>query len=232
MNTIEIVIRSVLVFFILLVWARILGRKLISQMKFFDFVAGVTIGSMGGSLIFTRNIGLGTGIFALSAFSLLAIVSGLISLKSFPLRRVIDSGPVIIMRQGQILNEEMSKLRMTYNDLLMMLRKKDVFYLDEVELAVFETDGTLSVQRKTEAMPVSRQDMNISKTTRGVPSTFIMDGKLQQEGLDAIEKDINWVSELLKNRNIKSIHEVTLAQVDQAGTVYVDTRKDQTDALH
>lgn len=232
MSAFDIIIRSALVFIILLVWARILGRKLVSQMKFFDFVAGVTIGSMGGSLIFTKNIGLGNGISALSVFCLLALVSGFLSLRSFSLRRVIDSGPVILMRQGQILDQEMSKLRMTYNDLLMLLRKKDVFYPDEVELAVFETDGTLSVQRKTDAMPVSKLDLNISQKTRGVPSTFIMDGEILQEGLDAIEKDINWVSELLNNRNIKSIEEVTLAQIDQAGTVYLDTRKDQTGTLH
>ncbi|MHA7582835.1 DUF421 domain-containing protein [Paenibacillus vandeheii] len=225
MNVLEMITRVALVFLLLIVWARVLGRKLISQMTFFDFVAGVTMGSIGASIIFSPNIRLVIGLVGLSLFCALVLLTSWVSLKSMKADQAINAGPLILVNQGKVLVRELAKIRMTYSQLLMLLRKKNAFYLDEVEQAVFETDGTLSVQMKTSAMQVTRQDLSLTVSSRGMPHVFISDGKLIDTSLKALNKDRQWVDELMKQQGLNRVSDVALAQMDQTGHFYIVKKK-------
>lgn len=223
MSLAEILLRSIVSFIGLLFWSRIIGKKIISHMTFFDFIAGVTFGSIGGNLIFNKNVTLFVGIIGLTMFSCLALFSDYISLKSFLGRKILESEPQVIIKDGQILLENMKKVRLTIDELLMLLRKKDAFYLDEVEFALIETDGSLSITKKADNMSITRKDINIQGKSRGIPQACIIDGKIIEKSLQNIQKDTQWILTVLKNRNIQ-LEQVLLAQIDQQDRVFLNLK--------
>jgi uncharacterized membrane protein YcaP (DUF421 family) len=223
MSIAEILLRSVISFVGLVFWARIIGKKLISHLTFFDFVAGVTFGSIGGNLIFNPNVSLFVGVIGLTMFSILVLVSDYISLKSFIGRKILDSEPQVIIKEGQILLENMKRVRLTIDELLMLLRKKDAFYIDEIEFAFMETDGTLSIMKKTNNMSITRTDMNIKSQSRGIPQACIIDGKIIEENLQNVQKDSKWMKKFLKDKNIQLEH-ILLAQIDQQDRVFINLK--------
>jgi uncharacterized membrane protein YcaP (DUF421 family) len=222
----EMIWRSAAVFLALLIWARILGKKLISQMTFFDFVAGVAIGSIGAIVMFNQRLPFGILLLGLSAFCAMAFLSDMISLKSFIGRKVLDSEPTIVIRNGQILEKGMAKERLTMDALLMKLRKKNVFYVDEVELAYFEIDGTLSVLRKSQYLPATRGDVKSTKPSRGRPQSIVIDGKVLPNSLKEAGKDEEWLHKALHEAGIQDASELALAQVDELDNLYLDKKKD------
>jgi uncharacterized membrane protein YcaP (DUF421 family) len=223
MSLVEILLRSIVSFIGLLFWARIIGKKLISHFTFFDFVAGVTFGSIGGNLIFNKNVSLFAGIIGLTMFSTLVLISDYISLKSFMGRKILDSEPQVIIKDGQIMMENMKRVRLTIDELLMLLRKKDTFYIDEIEFALIETDGTLSIMKKAVNMSITREDFNIQGKSRGIPQACIIDGKIIEENLKNIQKDTQWMAIALKSRNIE-LEQVLLAQIDQQDRVFLNLK--------
>ncbi|MCI3919159.1 DUF421 domain-containing protein [Paenibacillus sp. TRM 82003] len=222
----EMGLRAAAVFLALLVWARMLGKKLISQMTFFDFVAGVAIGSFGTQMIFNRAIPFWVTVVALSIFCAMAILSDVVSLKSILGRKAIDGEPLPLVRKGQILEEGMAKSRLTMEGLLMQLRKKNVFYLDEVELAFFEIDGSVSVLRKPEAAYATKQDVSAPLASRGRPQVVVIDGKVLKDSLREAGKDEAWLDGVLRKWNIEDVSEVAFLQVDEADRVFLDKKAD------
>jgi uncharacterized membrane protein YcaP (DUF421 family) len=227
MTTFEILVRTGASFVVLFIWARILGKKLISQVTFFDFVAGITLGSLTGSIILTGNVPLWMALLALSFFAFLALVLDVAALKSFTARKLINGEPTLIIKDGKILEEGMTKTRLTVDDLLLLLRKKKIFYVDEVDIAFLETDGTVSALRKAEVMPVTRKDLQMPVASRGLPQTFIIDGKILDNSLASLGKDEQWVETILESQGIARIDDVAFAQIDQQHQVYIDSRTDQ-----
>jgi uncharacterized membrane protein YcaP (DUF421 family) len=217
----EALIRGSIVFIGLMIWARILGKKLISQMTFFDFVAGVAIGSIGGSMILIKDIPLYIGLLGLSVFCLWALLSDVVSLKSFFMRKVLEGEPTLIIKNGQILDATMSRIRLNMHDLLMLLRKKDVFYVDQVDTAYLETNGTLTVLKKAEYLPATRGDLNIIGPSRGLVKPVIMDGQILTNNLQSFGKDEAWIQSELAAKGITSVNNIALAQMDQLHEINV-----------
>ncbi|MDZ5471613.1 DUF421 domain-containing protein [Bacillus sp. 31A1R] len=222
----QIIFRAIIAFFVLLIWCRLLGKKLIAQVTFFDYVAGITIGSVAANMMLNVNISLWVGVAGLSMFCLLALVLDWLGVKSYKVRKVGDGEPLLIIKQGKILEEAMKKGRLNMDNLLFMLRKKNIFYLDEVELAYFETDGTISALKKSDIQPVTRQDMNLSALSRGVPQAVVIDGHLIKKGLQELGKDERWLKKQLEHVGVDDWTEVKLAQVDQTNQMYVDRKND------
>src|SRR5690242_13491980 len=111
MSLVEIILRALVSFIGLLFWSRMIGKKMISHMTFFDFIAGVTFGSIGGNLIFNKNVSLPIGIIGLTLFSSLVLLSDYISLKSYLGRKILDSKPQEVIKDGQILLQNLKKVR-------------------------------------------------------------------------------------------------------------------------
>ena len=227
MSFLEMIIRTAVSFIVLYIMARILNKKLISQMTFFDFLAGVSMGSIVGSMIFTSNVRLDIGLAGLVLFGLLVLIIDVWAVKSFRARKIFNSEPTVLMKNGKILEEGMVKVRLTMDQLLGQLRKKGIFYLDEVELAVLETDGTVSVLRHPLALPATRGDVNSIKPSRGQPQVFILNGHLLASSLQAMGKDKQWVENTLRERGITDMRDVIVAQMDTQNRVYIDTRQDR-----
>jgi uncharacterized membrane protein YcaP (DUF421 family) len=210
----------------LLLWSRILGKKLISHMTFFDFLAGTTFGSIGGNMIFKKDVPLWLGLLSLTVFSLLILMSDFITMKSKRGRNLLEGKYNIIIENGQIREDQLKGIRLNVHDLLMLLRKKDIFYLDEVESAIMETDGTITVLKKAEISPVTRSDMKITADARGLPRLCMMDGTVLEENLKLVGKTREWLLGELRNRGYHQ-EDVLFAQTDNRGNLFVDLREKQ-----
>ncbi|MFG6115972.1 DUF421 domain-containing protein [Halobacillus sp. MO56] len=221
-----LLIKLVLVFATLYIVARVLNKKLISQMTFFDFVAGITIGSMTATTILSPSVSLVKGAAGLVLFGVLVLLIDYLTLNNFHLRKLFNSEPTVLMNNGHILEDGMKRVRFTIDELLSQLRKKNVFYLSEVDTAILETDGTVSVLKKSSVQTPTNSDLNIVKPSKKLPQTFIIQGKVLENSLHAAGKDRNWMTQTLNQHGIKNINDVIVAQVDGQGNVFLDTRQD------
>lgn len=221
-----LLIRSVITYFVLLLFARIMGRKQIAQLTYFDYVLGITIGSIAASASVDKNISVIDGCFSIIIWSLLTILISIIALKNIKLRLLINSEPLLIINKGKVIYKNMKKAKYNVGDLLMQLRVKDIFYITDVETAILEPDGKLSVLKKADKAAVTAEDLNIKKPEAGIMMDIILDGNILFTHLPQVQKDEYWVLEQLKTRNINNINDVVYAGLQADGKVYIVTKND------
>ncbi|ADU29548.1 DUF421 domain-containing protein [Evansella cellulosilytica] len=226
MTFLDIFIRTTVAFLVLYILCRLLNKKLIAQMTFFDFVAGITIGSITASAMLQPNTPLSISMVGLVLFCIYTFITSVIAIKSLRGRKILEDEPTFLIDKGKVLENGLKKSRMTMDSLLTNLRKRGVFYVDQVETAILETDGTLSVLKKPQYLDAMKKDINQFQSSRGVPQAFIIDGKLLQSTLEILGKDREWVMNILKKNSVKKVEDVFFAQIDQQGNVYIDKRED------
>lgn len=203
-----------------------MGRKQISQLTYFDYVVGISIGSIAGAVSIEKNINAAEGIFAIVIWGVLTILISQITLKNIKLRLWIDSEPLIIIDKGKVIYKNMKKAKYNMGDLLMQLRVKDIFYITDVEIAILEPDGKLSVLKKAGKDAVTAEDMGIEKPKNGMMIDLILDGKILSSHLSLIQKDENWLMEQLKIKNIANINDVIYAGIQADEKIYIVTKQD------
>jgi uncharacterized membrane protein YcaP (DUF421 family) len=200
---IDIFIRTITALIILLLVARILGKQTISNMTFHDFVTGITIGAIAGNLAFNEKIVVWHLILSLIVITITSYTLSVIAIKSRKLRKWISGSPTVMIEHGKILEDNMKKVRYTMDSLNQSLREKDIFNIEEVEYALLEDNGKLSVLKKDEYRFVTKKDLKMISNTAFFPVELIMDGEIIEENLgrNGLEKD--WLVKELKNRNKK-----------------------------
>jgi uncharacterized membrane protein YcaP (DUF421 family) len=229
MSITELFIRILLSFLVLFVLTRIIGRKEISQMTFFNFASAITIGTLGGSLVTDNSLTIQNGVIALVGWSIFTIVMGYIDIKFKKARIVIEGEPEIVIKDGQIMENALRKSRLDIDALRVMLRKKEVFSLSDVEYAIFETDGKLSVMKKEKKQPVTRSDMNIYKTTKKIfplATEVVSDGSINKKNLSKLNLDTEWLEQQLRQMGVNSISDIFYAEVQTDGTLFIDKKSD------
>ncbi|MDP4087539.1 MAG: DUF421 domain-containing protein, partial [Bacillota bacterium] len=224
MSVSHIIFNTFIAFIVIYMLSRILGKKLISQMTFFDVVAGVSLGSLVGSVILVADIPVWKGSISLIVFAAISFLVDYTSLKSYRGRKILNDVPTPIIKEGKILVEGLKKVRLTIDDLLFQLRKKDIFYLDEVDYAFLETDGTISALKKSEKLTPTISDLQLNTISRGLPQTFIIDGNILPSILTKIGKNEIWVKEILEQNKINSVKDILVAQIDNQMKVYVSLK--------
>ena len=212
-ETLIVIVRGLIGFFSLLIFARVLGKQQISQLTFFDYVLGITIGSVAATLTTDLTSRAWLHWVGLSTWSVVVFLLQVITLKSRPLAKHIDGEPVIVIMNGHLMNETMKKARYRTSDLLEQLRKKDVFDLTEVEFAVLETNGQLSVLKKSQYLPVTPQDLKIPTVYKGMSTELIYDGKIIEQNLKQVNLDRHWLEEELKKQGITLEPLVSISEV-------------------
>lgn len=183
------IIKGILVYILALVLSKLIGIKIISQMNFFDFVMGVSIGSMIAKIIIDKDHVVFSGVIALIVFSLLTISTSYLNLKSYIARSIINAKTLILIENGRIIDKNIKKLRITINELMMKLREKDVFNIEDVQFAIMESNGQLSVLIKADKKPITPYDMNIKVKSLSLINDIIIDGKIVDKNLQIVGID-------------------------------------------
>ena len=218
-----IFVRSIAAFLLLLFVTRMLGKQTLSTMNLHEFVTAVILGAIAANLAFNEKIQISHLIISLGVFAIVSYILLKLSLKNRKLRKLLTGAPSVIIQNGMILEENMKKNKITLDSLNEMLREKNVFNPDEVDYALLESNGRLSVMLKSQFRPVTLQDMKLPMTvSRGIfPIEIIMDGKWMQDNLKHSDIDTKQVIVELNNRN-KTFRDVFYAVRGSDGCLYFD----------
>jgi uncharacterized membrane protein YcaP (DUF421 family) len=154
-------------------------------------------------------------------FGALAILTSFISLKSLRFRKLVDSKPVVVIARGEMVRPNMDRLRLTTGMLTSLLREKSAFEVADVEYAIMENDGKLSVLLKSNRQPATPFDLHIATPYRGLACEIIIDGSLMAENLKTAGKDEAWLMDRLKEKGIQRIQDVFYASTDSSGNLYI-----------
>lgn len=222
-----ILIRSVGAYIILLIIARIMGKKQLSQLTFFDYIVGITIGSIASSMSVDQNIKITNGIVSLIIWGGLPILTSLIALKSRMFNKLVNGQPTILIENGKILEKNLKKTQLNLGDLMLSLREHNAFKLSDVEFAVLETNGNVSVMKKTAQDPITPQLLNLKLESEHKPETVIQDGKILEKNLKTYGYTKNWLFAEIEKKGATDISDVYAAQIDSKGNLYVDLFDDK-----
>ncbi len=225
---VEIPLRALFAYLFLLLFTRLNGREQISQLTYFEYVVGITIGSIAATLTTTLEDPFWPGLLGMAVWAILPILMGWVVLKSVPARKIIEGEPIVVVQNGKIDEEALARQRTNLDDFMLMLRQKDVFNISDVEYAIFERNGTLTVQKKSQLNPVTPADLNLSTPYQGLPTTLVQDGVIIANRLHEVSLSKDWLLQKLQaEHGVSDISQVSIAQLDTSGNLYVDLINDE-----
>lgn len=222
----DIAVRSVLFVVVLFFMTKLVGKKQIAQLSFFEYVTGITIGSIAAESIMGLDGKIIYGLIAMIIVAAIPLIVGLISLKSKKFRDFTEGTGTIFIKDGKIMEDNLKRERYTADELLQLLRMKDVFQVSEVEFAVLEPTGDLSVMLKKENQPLTLKDLDMKVASIKEPQTVIMDGKILDEPLATIGYSRGWLKTELEKLGV-TVENVYLGQVNSYGELTVDLFDDK-----
>ncbi|MBD1381949.1 DUF421 domain-containing protein [Metabacillus arenae] len=218
---IEIAIRSTGMIFSLFFITKILGKKQLSKLSFFEYIVGIIVGDIAGTISMDVDLHLINGITSILIWFFVLIVIEFLVIRSKTFRKVVEGTSTPFIKNGEILEGNLKKERYTAYELLEQLRKKDVLQVEDVEFATLETNGDLSVFLKKEKQPVTREDLFGLYPPVKIPQTIILEGKWLKETLVGNGWTEEWLMSKLQRRNVK-LKDIFLAQLDSEGELYID----------
>ncbi|NLL73383.1 MAG: DUF421 domain-containing protein [Clostridiales bacterium] len=226
-ESLVIVVRAIISFFTLLIFARLLGKEQISQLSYFDYVIGITIGSIASEATVDISSRPWESFMGLLSWTVLAFIMQVVTLKWRYAAKVIEGEPVIIIMNGKIMDNVLKKMKLRVSDVLELLRNQGIFDYNEVDYAILESNGSLSVLKKSEYLPLTPKDMNIKVKQTGISTELIYDGVIIEENLKQMNKNEKWLMNQLKKYGIKDPSEALLVTLNDAGSLYVDKYDDK-----
>ncbi len=220
-------LRTLFSYFFLLISLRLMGKREIGKLSVFDLVVSIMMAEIAVFIIEDPKMPILHGIIPIITILLTQIIISYITLKSDKIRKVVEGRPTILISQGKILDKEMAKERYTLDDLLLQLREKNILNIADVELAILETSGKLSVFPKYDKQPLTKEDIGLGKNhqeQRHIP--LIIDGVVQEANLQSLGRNSIWLKTKLKKLGYKNLNKLYYVSIDQKGELYIDKKDD------
>lgn len=213
-NFFNICFRTILVLIILFFITKMMGKKQISELNFFDYVVGITIGSIAADISLDIEKNMIAGIAALFIYGFISYIISFVSIKSILARRFFIGVPTVLVEKGKIIESGLKKSKIDVNDLLMEARENGYFNLDEIDYALMEVNGNISFLPKEKEKPVTKKDMKIKCSNEGLTVNAIIDSKYMVNNMKAINKDKEWLDHELKVNGYDNYDNILLATID------------------
>lgn len=210
----NICFRTILVLIILFFITKMMGKKQISELNFFDYVVGITIGSIAADISLDIEKNMIAGIAALFIYGFISYIISFVSIKSILARRFFIGVPTVLVEKGKIIESGLKKTKIDVNDLLMGARENGYFNLDEIDYALMEVNGNISFLPKEKEKPVTKRDMKIKCSNEGLTVNAIIDSKYMVNNMKAINKDKEWLDHELKVNGYDNYDNILLATID------------------
>lgn len=210
----NICFRTILVLIILFFITKMMGKKQISELNFFDYVVGITIGSIAADISLDIEKNMIAGIAALFIYGFISYIISFVSIKSILARRFFIGVPTVLVEKGKIIESGLKKSKIDVNDLLMVARENGYFNLDEIDYALMEVNGNISFLPKEKEKPVTKKDMKIKCSNEGLTVNAIIDSKYMVNNMKAINKDKEWLDHELKVNGYDNYDNILLATID------------------
>lgn len=218
-------VELILGFICLLLVTRIIGKTQISQITPFDFISAIVLGELLGNAIYDEEVKIWSIIYALALWTILMLLVQKITQKFRRTRKLIEGEPAIIIRNGQIDFDVIKREKIDVNELLSILRQKGAFSIREIEFAILEQSGDISVLKRSKYSSPTAEDLDLCDKPVYLPINLILDGEVLLDNLRAIGFDENWLRDHLNKFGIHSTEEVFFADWKQDEGLHVVLRK-------
>ena len=228
----DVIGRSLISLVTLFLVTKLLGKKQVSQLSMFDYVIGISIGNFAAEMTADLKISYVNGTLSVIIFGLVAYLVSYATMKSIKLRRFFMGTPTIVIQDGKILKNELKRIKFDINDLLEECRVKGYFDVNQIEYALMEANGELSILPKGENLPVTIKDMNLKEEKQGLCANVVIDSKIMLNNLKRINKDEKWLRHELKVKGYKELEKVLLATVDNNDKLIVYEKNEEISPLN
>lgn len=217
-------IRTLILFLIVVVVMRAMGKRQIGQLQPFELAVAIMISELAAVPMQNTGIPLINGIIPIITLLVAQLLLSLISLKSIKARGIICGKPNILIENGKINEANLRKEMYTLNDLLEQLRIKGTSNISDIEYAILETNGQLSIIPKSQKRPVTPEDIKVDTQYEGVPLDLVIDGDINYKNLKKANLDESWLVSQLNNFGIGNTKEALFVSLDSAGKLYLQKK--------
>ena len=209
MEIIKVILTALLSVASLFIITKIMGHKQVAQLDFFDYVSGITIGSIGAELA-TELEKPYKPLIALAIYGLASLLLNLLAHKIPRTRKYINGTPTILMNDGNLYRKNLKKAKLDLSEFMLLCREQGYFDLDEIQTAIFEHNGKLSILPKAANRPATPDDLKITAKATHIGVEVIMDGRVMGENLSRMGRDMNWLTKQLNIQGCKDAKEIFL----------------------
>lgn len=196
----------------LFILTKVLGKTQISQLTAFDFIAALVLGELVGNALFDKKAGLLDIGYVILLWGVILYIIEIVTNKFSKTRHLLEGDPVLVIHKGQLIREELKKNKMDVDEVQMLLRSKDVFSVREVEYAVLETDGTMSVLKKSAFQTPTKKDLNVAPSEVHLPMKIISDGEIIEDNLEEAKLTREWLHDEINRQGFDKVEDVFFAE--------------------
>lgn len=222
----DIMFRVILAIILLFIATRLLTQRSLAKLTYFDCVSASILGTIAGNLAFNMKVHISIFIFSIVFTTMTIILISYMALKFRPIRQLLGGKPIILIKHGKVLENNMKKMNYSYDYLNQQLREEKVFDISQVESAILEANGELSVQLKSQNRPITPKDLNIKTENEGLAKEIVIEGKIIRSSFQESGVTEEWLKSQLNKRGIENINEVAFAALSSNGSLYIDLYKD------
>ncbi len=220
------ILRTVILFAVVVIGIRLMGKRQIGQLQPYEIVIVIMLSALAAIPMENTEVPLLFGLFPIFTLILIQVAMSFLSLKSQRAREIICGTPSVLVENGKIIEKELARLRYNINDLLAQLREKNMPNIADVEFAILESGGKLSVIPKSQKRPVIPEDLDIPTKYEGLPVTLIIDGFVLKKNLALVNLTEEWLGTELNKFGIKSFKDVLFAHLDTEGKLLYQAKSD------
>lgn len=227
----SLTLSTIITFALLLVLARWIGSTQLTQLTFFNWVAGASMGNIAANMIDAETFhDWGSNAFALIVFTFASVLATWIALKNRQFRRVANGEPVVLIHHGQLLRDNLRRAKVNLDVLMMLLREKGYFSYNDVDYAILEPTGNLSILPTVASQSASKQDLvkkpDLSDEGQGPYMEIVIDGDVDHDKLQESGHDETWLKQQLYDMGIRDVKKVLYFAINKEGEVMFDLKKE------
>ena len=219
-------IRTLLLYAVILCAVRLMGKRQISELQTSELVVTMLISDIAAIPMQDAGQPLLSGLLPIAVLVACEILASFLMLKSERFRRLVCGSPIVVISHGKVMQSELKRLRMTTQDLCEELRQKDVFALGDVDYAIIETNGRMSVIKKPEKEQPSAEQLGLKPQGAGIEAVVVSDGVLSEDALQMVRKSRQWVLQILQKQNL-SQKEVFIMTANSSGQIQIIKKEGQ-----
>lgn len=219
-------IRAIIIYVVIIIAVRLMGKRQVGELKPHELVITILISAIAVIPLEENSMPLANCLVPILLFVSLEIIMSVISMKSLWFRNLLQGRPIFIIRQGKLDQKKLKQLRLTMDDVVDALRQKDVFDISQVEDAVIETNGSISVLPKAEYQPITASDINLSVKEKGMPVAIVIDGKPVNEYFNEYKLKDSEIELVLQTVN-RDAKRIMLLTIDDDGNTYLIEKEKQ-----
>lgn len=220
MEIFEMIAAPIISLVVLFLFTKMMGYRQVAQLNMYDYIIGITIGSIAAELVMEGFSGLVRAVTGMFIYTIFTILLSYIARKSARSRKLIDGQPVVLYENDCLYNKELDKAKMDIDEFLMDCRIAGYFNLQELDTIILETNGRLSFYPKEKNRPAQVGDLGIKIQDVKPPSILVKQGEIQQDNLKKINKDMTWLENTMKNANV-SLHEIILMYQEENSNIQI-----------